>query len=90
MAKFVVRLYELGAHDFTVDAPDEASAVTLARASFDAKIDAETYTSLGLAPGLAPTVAPAPDAPDGGDSFDRMLRSVRLQLAPPPLKRSLH
>ena len=54
MAKFVVRIYEIGAHDFTIDAPDEEAAVALARANFDAQVDAETYTSLGLAPGHPP------------------------------------
>ncbi len=90
MAKFVVRIYEIGAHDFTIDAPDEEAAVALARANFDAQVDAETYTSLGLAPGHPPSVAPATAAPNGGARADRTLRSVRLHLAPRQQKRSLH
>jgi hypothetical protein len=90
VAKFVVRLYEIGAHDFTINAPDEETAIELARASFDAQVDANAYKSLALAPGHPPTVAPAPEPTDGSAGVDRALRSVRLQLAPPPWKGSLH
>jgi hypothetical protein len=59
MAKFTVTLYEIVAHAFTVDALNEEAAVKLARAQFNARIDAETCVCLGLDLGRPPTVEPA-------------------------------
>ena len=53
MAKFMITLYEISAHTFTVDALTEAAAVELARAEFDGQLDADSSPGLDRTPIVA-------------------------------------